>query len=365
MPSSFDTHRLPLALLLASALGAAAAPRTPPAWSACPPNASTACEPTATCCPMQYSRSKYGCCHLEEAVCCDGSHTIMPTGDAIQNCCPKGYSCRQTGTYSSVCDPPNATTTTAPPVLLPALEVCTPGPRWPPNDPTNNPSSLPSCIVLGDSVSIGYTPDVIASLNASGTCYVQHSPWAGGGGAASTKNGLNCIQEFLRNSFSLSPVTWDLVLFNFGLHNLANDTVSENEYVSELTNITAAILASGAKHVLYALTTPMMANYNIGNHAVEDHNRQAKVIMGKSGIEIVDLYGVITGHCGDVYEDCDICAVSPCTYHYKPEGYAMLARNVSAAIEAALTKGKEGSEGRMYGAIERRVENMRRRGDGI
>lgn len=38
-------------------------------------------------------------------------------------------------------------------------------------------------IVIGDSVSIGYTPVVAQMLNT--TIFVQHSPWAGGGGALS------------------------------------------------------------------------------------------------------------------------------------------------------------------------------------
>lgn len=89
-----------------------------------------------TGCKMQYSNTKYGCCHLENAVCwyvtrglffgcalfawpllltdrcelapcSDGSHTIMPTGDAIQNCCPENYKCVATSVYSAVCVPPS------------------------------------------------------------------------------------------------------------------------------------------------------------------------------------------------------------------------------------------------------------------
>ena len=46
---------------------------------------------------------------------------------------------------------------------------------------------MPNMIAIGDSVSIGYTPQVAALLN--GSVQVQHSPWGGGGGADDVANG--------------------------------------------------------------------------------------------------------------------------------------------------------------------------------
>ena len=278
---------------------------------------------------MQYSNSGVGCCHLKDAVCCDGSATIMPTGDAIQNCCPVTYTCRATGKYSSVCDPPApATNATA----IAALQVCTPGPRYAPADPVANPNGMPSLIVIGDSVSIGYTPDLTALLKASGTYFVQHSPWATGGGAADTKNGRNCIGEFLRSA-DFAPQRWDTVVFNFGLHDLSNTTTAYTAYKANLESITDAILAAGPKRVLYVLTTPMMENYNEGNFAVEHNNDVAAQIMAARNVPTVDLYKTVTDHCGTQYVDCDICAASPCSYHYKGQGYPMLAAALQAAIQ--------------------------------
>lgn len=297
----------------------------------CPATAHTGCPGNATCCQMQYSHSGYGCCHIPDAVCCDAG--VMPTGDPIQNCCPAGHTCAPQGEYGAICIPPHAS---PPQPNVTALQVCTPGPEYAPNDPTQNPAGLPSVIIIGDSVSIGWTPDVISALNRTGIAYVQHSPWAGGGGAADTKNGLNCIEEFLRTA-DYAPAKWDAIVFNFGLHNLGNSTEAEAEYNRELGAITDRLAQTGSK-LLYALTTPMMADYNEGNHAVEDDNRMATAIMTAHSIPMVDLYSIVTAHCGKVYVDCDICAVSPCTYHYKPPGYALLA----AAMEAAITKVLQG-----------------------
>ena len=198
-------------------------------------------------------------------------------------------------------------------------------------------------IVIGDSVSIGYTPSLAQALNSTDSTstrtgwFVQHSPWAGGGGAADTRNGRNCMREFLRTA-DYAPQRWDFVLFNFGLHDLTNTSAAYAAYKANLENITDTILAASPKRVLYALTTPMMKNFNAGNFAVEHNNEVAAQIMQERGVPTVDLYSVVTNHCGKQYVDCDICAASPCDYHYKGEGYPMLAAALQAAVQNVTTR---------------------------
>ena len=50
--------------------------------------------------------------------------------------------------------------------------------------------------MVGDSVSIGYTPFVAEVMAA--TALVQHSPWGGDGGAEETKYGAACIDNLVR-----------------------------------------------------------------------------------------------------------------------------------------------------------------------
>ena len=150
---------------------------TEPDPSQCPVDSFTTCEATSTCCKLTYSNSGYGCCEEEGAVCCDGG--TQPTGDPIVSCCPASYTCVQTSMSKSTCVPPTPS--------LPnqsAIQVCTPGPRYNPKNSTMNPNKLPSGIIIGDSVSIGYTPFLIDDLSKS--FFLQHSPWAGGGGADDT-----------------------------------------------------------------------------------------------------------------------------------------------------------------------------------
>eukprot|EP01052_Picozoa_sp_SAG31_P025280 SAG31_NODE_2207_length_6189_cov_5.894253_5_plen_92_part_00 len=58
-------------------------------------------------------------------------------------------------------------------------EVCKTGP------PIPYSKTLKNVLVVGDSVSIGYTP-YIAKMMAD-KAFVQHSPWGGDGGAEETK----------------------------------------------------------------------------------------------------------------------------------------------------------------------------------
>jgi hypothetical protein len=132
---------------------------------------------------------------------------------------------------------------------------CSPGPAL------TVSTTLPNCLVIGDSVSDQYTPSVARLLNT--TCLVQHAPWVGGGSADNAANGLfnllNC--RWLRTAQRPDQrVQWDLIMFNFGLHDLMNTWPGPlAAYTQTLANITD-ILTANAKQVLYALTTPFQAD---------------------------------------------------------------------------------------------------------
>lgn len=133
---------------------------------------------------------------------------------------------------------------------------CAPGP------PLNISTTLPNCLIIGDSVSDQYTPSVAQLMNS--TCLVQHSPWVGGGSANDVANGLFNLEYCRWLRTALRPdldVHWDIIQFNFGLHDLMNVWPGPLAvYTEMLSNVTDILLASGAKHVVYALTTPFQAD---------------------------------------------------------------------------------------------------------
>mmetsp|Transcript_25527 Transcript_25527/g.50266 ORF Transcript_25527/g.50266 Transcript_25527/m.50266 type:complete len:344 (-) Transcript_25527:103-1134(-) len=140
---------------------------------------------------------------------------------------------------------------------------CSPGPPLEPS------STLPNCLIIGDSVSIQYTSTVAKLLKT--TCQVQHAPWVGGGSANNAANGLYNLQNcrWLRTALRPDiPVKWDIIQFNFGLHDLTKADPAQPElldlYEAQLENITQLLLESGAKHVQYALTTPFEADAQPG-----------------------------------------------------------------------------------------------------
>ena len=85
--------------------------------------------------------------------------------------------------------------------------------RPPPPHPENG--SLPVCLVVGDSVSIGMTGGVAAAL--AGRCAVVHAPFSGDGGACDTNYGLQCADLWLGSTLDGSPAPkFAAITFNFG-----------------------------------------------------------------------------------------------------------------------------------------------------
>ena len=69
-------------------------------------------------------------------------------------------------------------------------------------------------LVIGDSVSIGYTPKIATHMAA--VALVQHSPWdIRDGGAEETAYGVACLEYMLRSPTGvyLEP---DVIMFNWG-----------------------------------------------------------------------------------------------------------------------------------------------------
>jgi len=255
---------------------------------------SSYCPAESSCCASRYSPSTYGCevpignLANVSAGCGDG----LPAGDTL--CCKMG--------------------------------------------PGNPPSStLPNVLIIGDSVSIGYTS--LANSNVpkrlASVAQVQHGPWdVSDGGAGDTAVGVACLDRWLVTQ-AQQPVKWDLITFNFGLHDLTNTTHCEQLYKDQLTNITQRLLALDTK-LLYVTTTPYMPLRTQGNVVVEDMNTIASDLMAEYNIPVLDLYKPVTDTCGEVYTSCSICRRDPCSYHYNAEGMDSQAAIVATEVQRLL-----------------------------
>ena len=111
-----------------------------------------------TVCNAAYAVNKLGCCPYANATCCANN----------QACCPSGSTCFDSGVYGTVCKPAPGASPLPPDERL-GKSVCKSGAALPPS------KTLPNVLIIGDSVSIGYTPYVAKRM--SGVAFVQHSPY--------------------------------------------------------------------------------------------------------------------------------------------------------------------------------------------
>ena len=136
-------------------------------------SSSTHCPSIAQCCFNRYSPSNLGC------------HPSKDYGTNISQGCGDNQ---------------------------PVNQCCKPGPAKPMS------TKLPNCIILGDSVSIGYN-GIVTELLAK-ECQVQHAPWdTSDGGAGSTGSAVACLDNYLVTEAGV-PYKADAILFNFGLHDV-------------------------------------------------------------------------------------------------------------------------------------------------
>jgi hypothetical protein len=121
-----------------------------------------------------------------------------------------------------------------------ALRICRPPPPYIARGRTPNMEQRQAkkmCLVIGDSVSLGYTGDSWngpgtggqLAENMTGTCDVLHAPFSGDGGACDSKYGLQCAALWLGSSLNGdSAPKYDAITFNFGLHD-TNDSGFDEE----------------------------------------------------------------------------------------------------------------------------------------
>ena len=262
------------------------APPLPPATTARPGDQGEGqyCH-AGSVCPNMFAGTGKGCCPYTNAVCCPDAQT----------CCPKGAACappREGPAWTT-----STTCTGAPAGQELALAVCKTGAALPLS------ASLPNVLIIGDSVSIGYT--TIVAKKMAGVALVQHSPYdLYDGGAEDTAYGVQCLDYMLRSprGVFLKP---DVIMFNWGLHDgpLSNETIPGSNgkpaaYAGNLGVIAQQLLALAPQaKLLFALTSPYMCSA-LQDGCVVNLNNQASALMQTYGIPTVDLYSPVVSKCG-------------------------------------------------------------------
>lgn len=174
---------------------------------------------------------------------------------------------------------------------------------------------LPRVLLIGDSVSRGYTLAVRKAL--AGKANVHRAPENCG----PTGNGLKKLDVWLDGG------QWDVIHFNFGIHDRATPPA---DYEHRLETIVSKLKATGAK-VIWASTTPIPPDTKDGPKATEaivEKNEIAARVAQKNGVAIDDLFTFITPHLAKVQNPKDV--------HFNGEGYDLLGGKVAESIETTL-----------------------------
>ena len=180
-------------------------------------------------------------------------------------------------------------------------------------------------LVIGDSISIGYTPAVTALL--AGKADVKHHE----GNAAHTNNGVAKLDEWL-GAEKLKVIT-----FNFGLHDLkimenGRHQVGIAEYEKNLDVIAGRLRKTGAR-LLFLTTTPVPEGKLSPPRRPGDDvlfNAAALRVMKKHKIRVVDLYAFAKPRLAEIQ--------TPANVHFTKAGSAALAEVVAKAIKEQLKK---------------------------
>lgn len=195
---------------------------------------------------------------------------------------------------------------------------------------------LPRVLIIGDSISIGYTVQVQQLL--AGQANVHRVPT----NAGHTGMGIDGLPKWLAEENG----KWDLIHFNFGLWDLCyrnpdsktqgnrdkvggTITHSVEQYAGNLEKIVAELEKTGAK-LIFATTTPVPegeAGRKVGDDLI--YNQAALEVMARHEIAIDDLHPVMAGK-------MDEFGSKPGDVHFKPEGYQLLAEQVAKSISTAL-----------------------------
>ena len=197
-------------------------------------------------------------------------------------------------------------------------------------------AGLPRVLLIGDSISMGYTVPVRELL--TGKANLHRIPTNGG----PTTNGIKNLKDWLGAS------KWDVIHFNWGLHDVkfilddpskradpktsgAHRQVSIEDYEKNLRELVAQLKATGAK-LIWCSTTPVPEGSD-GRVAGDElkYNEVAARVMKDAGIPTDDLYTHAKAKLAEIQ-------LPNANVHYSEAGYKFLAEKVAAEIESRLPK---------------------------
>lgn len=229
----------------------------------------------------------------------------------------------------------------------PAEKPSPPQTPAPPETPQPPAAGKPRVLILGDSISIAYTPIVREMMKEEATIIRPMLDAKRPENCDGTKTGVKELARWLK----LEGGGWDVIHFNFGLHDLKrvdaqtgkatnnpqDPRQSEPEaYEKQLRQIVAELKKSGAS-LIFATTTPVPPGGVRPHRDTTDpdrYNQIALKIMKENGVAINDLYALAQPRLKEIQQ--------PVNVHFNKAGSKLLAEQVVKSI-------REGVKGRKAG----------------
>jgi acyl-CoA thioesterase-1 len=198
---------------------------------------------------------------------------------------------------------------------------------------------VPNVLILGDSISIGYTPFVQEKLSGKANIYRPVLPGGNPENCEGTTKGVKEIDRWLNENELVK--NWDIIHFNFGLHDIkhVDPVTGENsknpsdpqqanvkQYKKNLETIVEKLKASNAR-LVFATTTPYpdIVEGPVRKPGMpQKYNRAAIKIMNNNKIQVNDLYAFMLPRMNRLQ--------LPNNVHFTPEGYKELGAKVAERI---------------------------------
>lgn len=202
-------------------------------------------------------------------------------------------------------------------------------------------------LILGDSISIGYTAQVRQLLEPFADVYRPTNPKGGAENCQGTDYGVQHIDRWLE----IDGGNWDVIHFNFGLHDLKrvdpksgknsnsfDDPYqsSPEEYAQQLKEIVKKLMATKAK-LIFCTTTPVPDGVKPARATTDPELFNAKaleVIKELSNethrIETNDLYSFANKRLAEIQKQKDV--------HFSKTGSSILAAEVARNIRKVLDR---------------------------
>lgn len=179
-------------------------------------------------------------------------------------------------------------------------------------------AGLPNVLLVGDSITRAYYPEVAKDLSGVANVYLF---------ATSAASGDPRLPGQLRDYFSMMGVTFAAIHFNNGMHGWG---YTEQQYAAGLPGMIDALRNGAPQAVLvWASTTPVLhdpAEGGATNARIDERNRLAAALMSRNAIAIDDQHALMLAH-QDLHNG-DV--------HFTEQGSATQAVQVAAILRTAL-----------------------------